>query len=576
MIKEIFKYLDLFGTEFTFYSDGKKKRYSLLGGILSITTIVFYLIGTIYLNLEYFKQNKPIIIKSELPDNKKNKIIKKSNKIWIPWRIIGKNNNYINFSELISLKINRYSNNESNIDEYLNVNNKLCSEIPIKMKGEDTNIINVPLDLLYCTEIDLNSFNDSYMIVDISLFCNNFSENNQNCDSREEIFKNIMNNELKIEIFFPLIKYRPINKKIPFYIEYKKYIYYFSENTYKIDYLFLKEYIFNDDSGLVIQNIKNMSYWGCNLLNSGYYYTKEKKNLYSLNIYLDRNVIYYQRSYKKLYNILSDSFPLFFVLFFIFEKFSYIFKLIEDKKVLFELLFENSAEKPGKIVEFKSKISPKKSQIDENRSISHNNILLDKNSNNYSINNVNEGNVNNICIILNKNNIQKEINNKIITPLNKMKNHSLFKDNIPISPINIFSQTPKPGIYFKYNSCSKFHLKIKKQNIKMIKYKRTILFPYKYYLLSIFCKNMMKISIEKIKYNKNYKKFLNINVYIGKFLDITTYVYLHKEFRVLKEKIFNKKNINLLGDDQKININDQFSMYSILKNAGSKNESSIL
>ena len=79
--------------------------------------------------------------------------------------------------------------------------------------------------------------------------------------------------------------------------------------------------------------------------------------MYSLNIYLDRNVIYYQRSYKKLYNILSDSFPLFFVLFFIFEKFSYIFKLIEDKKVLFELLFENSAEKPGKIVEFKSKIS---------------------------------------------------------------------------------------------------------------------------------------------------------------------------------------------------------------------------
>ena len=576
MAKEILKYMDFFGTEFTFYSDGQKQRYTPLGGILTIFTFILYLIGTVFINLEDFKQNNPIIIKSELPFNKSNKIIINSNKIWIPWRIANKNNSHENNLESIAFNINYFSNKEKNINENLNITNKLCNETSIKITEEGTNNITVPLDLLYCTEIDLNFFYDNYMVMNISLFDNNFFENDQNNDSREEIFKTIKNNdnELKIEIYFPIIKYQPINKKNPVYIEYKKRLYYFSENTYKIDYLFLQEHIFNDNTGLLIQKIKNTSFWGLNTLNSDYYYIKEGKKLYSLNIYLNSSIVYYQRSYKKLYYIFTDSFPLFCVLFLVFEKISKIFKSTEDKKVIFESLFENIGEKPDKFAEFQNKISQKKSQIDENRSISHNNILLDKNSNNCSMNNINEGNINNISIILHKNEIQKRINNNILIS-HVRKNHIIF--NPQNSPENLFSRTPKARIpHSKYNSFSQFNLRFKQPNVKVIKYKKKILFPYKYYLFSIFCRNITAGSIKKIKHSKYFKKFLNINIYIGKFLDITNYVCLHKEFRVMKEKIFNKKNINLLEEDQKININDQFSMNTILKDFGSRNEQSIL
>ena len=67
MAKEILKYMDFFGTEFTFYSDGQKQRYTPLGGILTIFTFILYLIGTVFINLEDFKQNNPIIIKKCLP-----------------------------------------------------------------------------------------------------------------------------------------------------------------------------------------------------------------------------------------------------------------------------------------------------------------------------------------------------------------------------------------------------------------------------------------------------------------------------------------------------------------------------
>ena len=584
MIKEMFKYVDLFGTEFTFYSDGQKKRYTSFGGILTIITIILYILGTIFINLEDFKLNNPIIVNSELPFNKNNTKNAKSNKIWIPWRIIDKNNNYINISELISFNINYRSNNEKQVTENLNVNNRLCNETSIKIKEDSINNIIVPLDLLYCIELDYNYFYDNYMIMDILIFDENCSEDNKNCDSRKKNFKKIKNNnnELKIEIFFPVIRFQPISKKNPFYFEYKKHFYFFNENTYKIDYLFLQEYIFNDDPSLIIKKTRNTSYFGFNSLSSDYYFMKEEKELYSLNINLDSNIIYYKRSYKKVYIILAESFPLFFVLFLFFEKISQIFKIIEDKKIIFESLFENIAEKPDKFAEFQSKISPKKIQIDENRSMSNNNILLEKNSNNCSINNINQGNINNISVIINKKDIPKKTNFNILSPVNKRKNHLVIKENflalpIPLAhPDIIYSKSPKPGSCVNNNSFSNFHLKFKQEKTKMIKFKNPILFPYKYYLLSIFCKNMTKVIIDNIKYNKNFKKFLNINVYVGKFLDITGYISLHKEFHVLKEKIFNKKNVSLLEDAQKININDQISMHTILKNVCSKNESSII
>ena len=83
------------------------------------------------------------------------------------------------------------------------------------------------------------------------------------------------------------------------------------------------------------------------------------------------------------------------------------------------------------------------------------------------------------------------------------------------------------------------------------------LFPYKYYLFSIFIKNL-----DTSKHNCLFSsRFIKIYAFLCQLFDITTYLLLHREFNALKT-IFNDKNINLIEKNNKININSK----SFIKN----------
>ena len=56
---------------------------------------------------------------------------------------------------------------------------------------------------------------------------------------------------------------------------------------------------------------------------------------------MDQGIIYYSRSYKKVFAILSDVFPILNFLLLVFKKFTRIVKLTFAKKYTSELLFEN-------------------------------------------------------------------------------------------------------------------------------------------------------------------------------------------------------------------------------------------
>ena len=47
-IKTLLKYMDIFGTKYTFYSDKKPKLYTVTGGILSIASIFFCILIPIF------------------------------------------------------------------------------------------------------------------------------------------------------------------------------------------------------------------------------------------------------------------------------------------------------------------------------------------------------------------------------------------------------------------------------------------------------------------------------------------------------------------------------------------------
>ena len=68
---------------------------------------------------------------------------------------------------------------------------------------------------------------------------------------------------------------------------------------------------------------------------------------YSFNIYLEPGIIHYKRYYKKIHTILSDFFPIAYIIFLLMKNVTKIFKNAEINQKMVELLFENLKEKPN-------------------------------------------------------------------------------------------------------------------------------------------------------------------------------------------------------------------------------------
>ena len=68
---------------------------------------------------------------------------------------------------------------------------------------------------------------------------------------------------------------------------------------------------------------------------------------YSFNIYLEPGIIHYKRYYKKIHTILSDFFPIAYIIFLLMKNITKPFKKAEINQKLVELLFENLKEKPN-------------------------------------------------------------------------------------------------------------------------------------------------------------------------------------------------------------------------------------
>ena len=90
----------------------------------------------------------------------------------------------------------------------------------------------------------------------------------------------------------------------------------------------------------------------------------------------------------------------------------------------------------------------------------------------------------------------------------------------------------------------------KSQKIKKF-YVQKKLFPYKYYLCSIFIKNL------EVKKKSCFftRKFIAVYNFICQLFDISSYLILQKEFQIMKNTIIMGKYKDLLESNQKINVN---------------------
>ena len=304
---------------------------------------------------------------------------------------------------------------------------------------------------------------------------------------------------------------------------------------------------------------------------------------------MDQGIVYYTRSYKKIFSILSDVFPILNFLLLVFRKFTRIVKLTFAKKSTSELLFEN--------VQPKHNFEKKKFFDDINKNININNeesndiisINIKRNGifDSNKKNNKYERGINNNSSFLNfntdsnkifehKNSNSKEFNNTAekrpsYLVLNK---NDIAQDKKQINDVNLLGILNKNQIFKKKNTIinGKRNYMIldfpkleneRKINTVLKKNKIKDLFPTSYYFMDIF--------IDKFIKPKSFccmdKKYFIVYNFMGHIFDINSHILLIKNFNIFKNIFFNEfivgHKLEHYTIDKRININDEKLMKEI-------------
>ena len=584
MLKEILKYMDIFGTKINFYSDKKQKYYTILGGILSVSSILVCIIIFILKAKEDFSRNLPHTIFSSNIAQQQKKINLEQKNIWIPWRILDSSKQYIDNNSLVYPIISYYYGERKSLKEKFQLKSKkiqyqLCNETTMKNLPSVYNI-EVPLNELYCfnsTDLELGgSLNDlfiNHLTIEFYLCKNgeNYDKKNSIC-SNTDIINEIIGekNKLEIEIYYPIVHFEPTNSKKPITIFYNKYFYYISKFSIKIDNLYLQNTILMDESGLFNKYINKLSYWTVGKFEGDFYIninTNDTINdlnslkVYSLHIYLEPSVKKYIRSYKKIDEIISEGLTIIYIFYMVFKKVAKVLKTTEENRRLLELLFENMIIKQNKIIEhlnklnFYNKIKIQK-ENDESVQYNYSNSINKSQSRSLFMNNSlkqNKASRNNVDFIRNQPQPKSSFAPRP-TP-----NNDIFSENNPKGS-NVDIPPPfkkrKQSLYLYHKSPNFLNLKrnLKRPSEFSSHFSNKLipkkLFPYKYYFFWVFFK-IFDISKKTFCYPK---KFVKANVFLGQLLDISTYLSFQKEFQILKYRFLSKDELKYIERNNRINI----------------------
>ena len=603
---DFFRYCDLFNVNFHF-SHENKIGISIFGGLMSICFLVGCIFAILILSMDDFNKINPITTKSEVPGGEFRVINLSESKIWIPWRLITYEEKFIDHRggilyPMIYL-IEGELNDEIGMDlKYHNLQYKLCNETSMV---NITNLykIDTPLNELFCIEQDNIPFGGSWLgdnlyYLEINLFlCEGgieFNSTDERCTPLHDLVK-FTNTTWLFEFYYPVVQFQPTNHEIPLMVIYKNYYYRLSSHTYKVERLYVQENILSDDKSLFSTSYSNTSCWGISTIyGDTYYWTEEhdplvKSNsscLFSLDIYMDQGHIYYTRSFKKIFEIISNVFPVLNILLIFFRNLTILIKRVFAKKSIIELLFEKS-----RIIKYKNKIL----YPHENNNHNNNNHI----NKNYKTNNEKKSSFFNsleankkskveesikiskessemIYKFSNYNDIIKQLKNKNNTQNNRTYNTANMKKSSPNlgkfinnkndSYIELYNNSlnivkvNNNSIKSKEKSINSSHNDSEYKIYNFLRSEKMKLFPVFYYFMDIF--------IDKLSKPKRFccldKRYLIVYNFMGRILDISSYILMNKYFNIYKNVIQrDMKNLNIPDITKKININDNEMMENI-------------
>ena len=619
-IKQILKYLDIFGTKCSFFIEKTPKLYSVTGGILSVISICTCILVFVYTTLNDFLRITPSISTSSIQPSEIQKVSIGKEKIWIPWRIKDYSNHFINHTNLFYPFIYNYYSIRKTLGTGFEIKEKklnftLCNQTSFMNKSE-IYYIDSALDQLYCIEMDdIDIGGDwtsnfiSYIEFDLYL-CKegiDYDLNNPKCTRYENISHYLgQNNSLMMSLYYPIVQFKANETINPMTVIYRERMYHISRYTNKIDRMYLQKYILKDDLGWFSKDYNETSYWGLNSFEGDSYATGEERDLmaegstsrvYSFNIYIEPTVFTYYRSYKKIYLIFSESIPLIYIVSFIFNVIATFCKFHTINKKFSEFLFVNLKEKTDifdkKIHEIKHGLSKnKKDKSDasfnngnnpQNNDNKSNNIIIDfsdkksevnkNNSNLPSQKNIQfhqpmiekiERNLkDNSLEILNYNHKPKEI---LSYKSNEIKNNALERKVQQVhSSINQQKEIPiseQARKKARNNNKISFvgNTQIKSQSLFKPMHKSDTHKHYVHKQLFPSRYYFFVIFIKNLdileKVSCFSKKFAKSYLFLSKLLYIYSYFDLFRQFNALKICLLNDQNLNYIEKNRKINIGE--------------------
>jgi len=540
-MKNFLRICDFYGSEFHWYFDYKPKYYTYYGGIFSILSIILYILIFILFGLDDFKRTNPISNISNIPPLVHKTIQFGKEKLYLPWRIMDYGEKFIDFNGILFPRIyyftNKYNKKTGLMETFYEVlNYTLCNNTSMRFLGKDY-LIDLPLDKLYCIDMEnLNmggSWNEdfvNYIRLDLNLCKDglNYDESNIKCTPRK--YLNSLygeDNNWFIELLYPSVQYQPYNKTMPFLVIYTSYYYGLSINSNKIDRIYFQENIFEDEKGWILDKITNITYWGVSSIKSDFYTIGERdifrygstSRIYSFKLYIDFSTNLYSRKYKKLFEIISELFPIIKCVSSFFSLISLMLKKLEIAKKLNEYIIGNE------IKTFKK---------NESEKIYFNNNSINKIKFSYNLSPI-ELNNNINC----KNNATKfALNSSNILCLN---NNVSNAENIGSSKKNKMEKNKKGQLSIVENLKMRYS---KTLNISIINAdifekfgRKKPNFPlYNYFfatfLNKIYSKHKNKYLCISEQFDLSYSLFTHI-------IDITFYISLYKQLESLKTLILN-------------------------------------
>ena len=585
----ILRYCDFFNINFHFYYENKD-TISIFGGFMCLCYILSSILITIILSMDDFKKLNPLTTKSEVEGGEFRVVNLKESKIYIPWRLITYEEKFINHKGILYPMVTLIEGElDSNIGmnlKYHNLKYSLCNETSmVNITGFYH--IDTPLNELYCIQQDDIPFGGSWLAdkifyLEVNLFlCEDgikFNASDKRCTILEDIVK-FTNTTWLFEFYYPIVQFQPTNQEVPMMVIYKNYYYRLSSHTYKLERLYVQENILSDSNGLFSSSSINTSFWGISTIYGDTYFWSEEQDplvksnssvLFSLDIYMDQGHIYYTRSYRKIFETLSNVFPLLNILLIIFEKFTIWVKSSFARQSIVEIVFESSKNFKAKnrmlfnIDKTMPRNKPrntifinKRPKFDDDLRLSKERLRLNKLNNIHSMKENYSANKDQTNTIIRRplNNYKDESYLELYNSINiKGMNKSREKTDNLVNRTNIEEQS---NDNIKYNDNIKDYKEYKDFIIRKEKRK---LFPLFYFFMDIF--------IQKLDRPKSFccldKKYLIVYNFMERILNISSYILLYRYISLYKS-IFTKeiKNFNFYKVDKKININNNELMENI-------------